>query len=90
MPPTRTSPTGTPFSSWRSWENRRIFRESSLSAGRRNSVRSDLHSGAYGHPAVVDVLLEAMAGDDPQSAVAAAATFEKITGIEADARQPNR
>jgi hypothetical protein len=37
--------------------------------------------GAYGHPAVVDVLLEAMAGQDPESAAAA---FTKITGVEVD------
>lgn len=40
--------------------------------------------GAYGHPATVPVLLQAMAGDDAEAAVAAAAAFKKITGVDAD------
>ena len=40
--------------------------------------------GAYGHPAPVAVLLQAMAGDDAEAAVAAAAAFKKITGVSVD------
>ena len=43
--------------------------------------------GAYGHPAVVDVLLEAMAGDDAEAAMAAAAAFKKITGADVDSNR---
>jgi len=40
--------------------------------------------GAYGHPAVVEVLLAAMAGDDAQAAVGAGAAFRKIAGVDVD------
>ncbi|MHC4399535.1 MAG: FHA domain-containing protein [Planctomycetota bacterium] len=40
--------------------------------------------GAYGHPAVIEPLLEAIAGDDPATAVAAGAAFTRITGREID------
>jgi hypothetical protein len=40
--------------------------------------------GAYGHPAVVEMLVAAMAGDDQAAAVAAAEAFKKITGVEVD------
>jgi hypothetical protein len=44
--------------------------------------------GAYGHPAVVDLLLEAIASEDADSAAAAAATYQKITGADlAEAEQ---
>jgi len=42
---------------------------------------------AYGHPAAVDELLDAMGDPDPESAVAAAAAFTKITGIEVDSER---
>lgn len=44
--------------------------------------------GAYGHPGVVEELFKGMAGSDLRSAVAAAAAFTKITGldIESDKR----
>ncbi len=47
--------------------------------------------GAYGNAATVDVLLDAMAGPDPESAVAAAVAFAKITGIEVNSepREPS-
>jgi hypothetical protein len=37
---------------------------------------------AYGHPAVVDVLLEAITSDDAQSASAAATAYQKISGAD--------
>jgi pSer/pThr/pTyr-binding forkhead associated (FHA) protein len=40
--------------------------------------------GAYGHPAVVEMLLAAMGSDDPAAAVAAAEAFKKITGADVD------
>jgi hypothetical protein len=38
--------------------------------------------GAYGHPASVEFLLEAMASADPATAAAAGAAFKKITGAD--------
>jgi len=40
--------------------------------------------GAFGHPALVALLLQAMAGDDPANAAAAGAAFFKITGCNVD------
>lgn len=44
--------------------------------------------GAYGHPALVDQLLEALADPDPATAYVAGVAFSKITGydIESDTR----
>jgi hypothetical protein len=44
--------------------------------------------GAFGHPRVVDALLAAMQGSDPECAAAAGAAFTKITG--ADVRSGKR
>jgi hypothetical protein len=44
--------------------------------------------GAFGHPRVVDALLAAMLGSDPECAAAAGAAFTKITG--ADVRSGKR
>jgi hypothetical protein len=44
--------------------------------------------GLSGSPRVMDVLLEAMAGDDPRAAVAAGAAFRRMTGV--DIESPNR
>ena len=38
--------------------------------------------GAFGHPALVPMLLQAMTSDDPATAAAAAAAFHKITGCD--------
>jgi pSer/pThr/pTyr-binding forkhead associated (FHA) protein len=38
--------------------------------------------GAYGHPAVVDLLVAAIAADDAESAAAAATAYQKITGAD--------
>lgn len=38
--------------------------------------------GAYGHPAVVGLLLDAAASDDEESASAAATAYQKITGVD--------
>lgn len=38
--------------------------------------------GAYGHPAVVDVLVEGITSDDAESVASAATAYEKITGAE--------
>lgn len=40
--------------------------------------------GAFGHPAVINVLLEELASENPHTAMAAAAAFTKITGAEID------
>ena len=40
--------------------------------------------GAFGHPAVVDLLLPELAGPDPESAAAAGEAFAKITGLDVD------
>jgi hypothetical protein len=44
--------------------------------------------GAYGHPGLMPVLLEALASDDPATASTAGAAFTKMTGldIESDVR----
>jgi len=44
--------------------------------------------GAFGHPQVVEIVLENMKSEDPLTAVAAGAAFKKITGmaIESDRR----
>jgi hypothetical protein len=47
---------------------------------------------SYGHPSVVEVLLEAIGGGDEATAAAASTAFTKITGIEIDfspAGRPN-
>ena len=46
--------------------------------------------GAYGHPACIDVLLEALDGDDPAAAVVAGAAFTKITGADIDSERTSR
>ena len=43
--------------------------------------------GAFGHPRVVPILLQAIASDDPRAAVAAAAAFTKITGVDIESDQ---
>jgi uncharacterized protein (TIGR02270 family) len=40
--------------------------------------------GAYGHPAIVEVLLQEMWNPDPAAAAAAAAAFAKITGCDVE------
>ncbi len=39
-------------------------------------------AGAFGHPALVPMLLQAMTSDDPATAAAAGAAFHKMTGCE--------
>lgn len=43
--------------------------------------------GAFGHPGVVEALLPEIAGQEPRSAVAAAAAFTKITNCRIDSEQ---
>jgi hypothetical protein len=46
--------------------------------------------GAFGHPAVVELLLKGMESKDPHTALAAGAAFTKITGVDvaSDRRVP--
>ncbi len=44
--------------------------------------------GIAGHPEVMDELVQAIAGPDPTAALAAAAAFTKITGVQLDAETP--
>ena len=43
--------------------------------------------GAFGHPGVVEILLEAMQSKDPLTAAAAGAAFTKITGADIESDQ---
>lgn len=45
--------------------------------------------GAYGHPGVIDLILDGITDPDPRAAVAAAAAFVKITGHDIES-QDNR
>ena len=46
--------------------------------------------GAFGHPAVIEPLLEELQSEDPRSVVAAAAAFTKITGADIESDQPTQ
>ncbi len=43
--------------------------------------------GAFGHPGVVDTLLEGIESEDPLTAVAAGAAFTKITGADVESNK---
>lgn len=43
--------------------------------------------GAYGHPGVVDLLLEAIGSNDPAVAIAAGTAFTRITGADIDSSE---